>query len=167
MAYSDSTLVRTKWGTANIDKWADLNNNGNSTEIEARIADAISEADLEIDSRLRGGGYVIPFPVVPEEIRHASARLAGVILYEPRRFDEIEDNDNTIPNNPVFAVKKRLMEWLREIRAGVIQLSIPNLATNYPAVTDARYEYLDARIVPRPSQWILDNEITTVLFASA
>ena len=46
--------VEAVYGTGNVAKWADLNNNGSAGEITARIAWAITAASNEIDDMLRG-----------------------------------------------------------------------------------------------------------------
>ena len=47
MTYALEADVRTAFGSANIDRWADLDNNGDVPTITARIAWALDSADVE------------------------------------------------------------------------------------------------------------------------
>lgn len=85
MAYGTRAGMEIIFGTKNISKWADANNNENAGEISDRIDWALNEATDRIDDRLRRGPYDIPFSVAPRRIETLCNRLAGVILYETPR----------------------------------------------------------------------------------
>jgi len=78
------------FGPHNVRKWADIENNGDGAHIGGRIAKAIEVAKNEIDDRLRGGYYTVPFASTPETIRQLAAHYAGVWLYESRGIEDFD-----------------------------------------------------------------------------
>jgi len=84
--YCVKSDVEAIYGLTNIVKWADLNNNKLTSEVDTRIDKFIDLADNEINCRMRAGPYKIPFIVEPYEgiLVDLSARLTGALLYECR-----------------------------------------------------------------------------------
>jgi phage gp36-like protein len=133
MAYSADTDLYDQFGLSNVTKWADLDNDGSAEKIAARIARAIAWADAEIDSRLRGGPYVLPLADeeedVPLEIVDASACLAGVWLYESRGVTDYDETSGQ-PIHRLAYQRKRVDRVLREIIAGVRTLTAARTTTD-------------------------------------
>jgi len=99
MTYSVRADSEAIFGGRNIAKWADLNNDKDPVEITDRVNWAIQEAYDQINSRLAGCAYTVPFvstydPVVVT----LSARLTGVLLYDNRKlvdspeYDEVQNH---------------------------------------------------------------------------
>lgn len=91
MAYCAQSDIEAIFGANSVSKWADMNNNQNSTQITARITQAIAEADEIINGRLRGTSYRLPLLsasgtslVTPTLVTHVAAVLAGLWLHDPR-----------------------------------------------------------------------------------
>lgn len=87
--YCEREDIEDLFGVENVVKWADLDNDADESKIEARIDKAISFSAAAIDSRLRGGLYVIPLEAIeggeyPPELVNVAAMMAGVWLYEAR-----------------------------------------------------------------------------------
>lgn len=124
MSYAALSDIQMVFGSTNVDKWADLNNDGNTA---ARIAWALDLATREIDERLRRGPYEVPFPTVPDTIRDMAAQLAGVYLYNSRGITDTEDAPN-----PVRWHEKDVKNKLREIQTGLRKLDLEELVVRYP-----------------------------------
>lgn len=83
MDYCTRSDVEKRWGTRNVAKWADLDNDQNAATIQAQIEWAIDAASQRIDMDISGAGYVTPLENVGLVNYHA-ASLAGAILYNAR-----------------------------------------------------------------------------------
>lgn len=136
MGYSVRADSDNIFGSDNINKWADLNNREIKKEIENRLTWAIAEAKTQIDSRLLGCAYTVPFELVNSVydpvIVTLSARLVGVILYDSRhlvdidRFDEVQYHRQIVDRQYV------------EIHAGRIKLlAYSPTAVSYPQAVDS------------------------------
>ena len=130
MAYCIRSDVESAYGPNNVATWADLNNNGEASEITARIAWAIDRASNELNDRLRGGIYNIPFGSAPMTIRDLTAELAGVLLYESRGVTDFNP-DTGAPYHKLQWHREHVKETIQDIRAGIIRL---NVTTNHPKV---------------------------------
>jgi len=84
VAYATADDVKMTFGRLNVEKWADADNDGNQSIINARIDWALLQAEARIDGRLKGSQYEIPFNPVPTVINDLCARLAAIILWELR-----------------------------------------------------------------------------------
>ncbi|MHC4370521.1 MAG: phage protein Gp36 family protein [Planctomycetota bacterium] len=75
-----------EYGTTNIDEWSDIDGDGDATKKANRITAMREVADEEIDDMLRLLGARIPAVTAagttPPTIKHLSAVLAGLWLYE-------------------------------------------------------------------------------------
>lgn len=92
MAYTDRDGLGLIAGATNITKYADRDNDANSSTITETITDAIAWADAMIDGMFRGGPYVVPFTTVPAQVEDWSRRLAVFKLYQARGTqDEADD----------------------------------------------------------------------------
>jgi phage gp36-like protein len=106
------------FGRDNINKWADLNNNGDEDEIEERKIWSLRIASRRIDDRLRGGPYLVPFALpYPESLVDATAKLAGVILYEgPRGLSDTDEGDHAL-----IGYKNEVQVWLASALNGRVR----------------------------------------------
>ena len=92
--YCSRSDIEKIFGTENVIKWSDLDNDRDSSKIESRIDCIIDKATMEIECRLRDGPYKVPF-IAPYDklIIDTTARLVGVMLYECRGVQD-SNNDN-------------------------------------------------------------------------
>lgn len=134
MAYSVRADIEVRFSKGNIAKWADLDDDGVLADIESRITAAITYADAVIDARLRGGPYTIPFvaSTLPELILDASAKLAGVWLYEARGVTDW-DVESGKPQHQLHFQKNEVMKLLKELMVGRVRLDL-TFTTSIPEV---------------------------------
>ena len=87
----DRTSLDNVFGPDNIDKWADLQNAGNSGYIATRVTWAITLASKYVQSQLRTTAY--NWVDVREDplVEHAVALKAGILLYGNRAVNEAAD----------------------------------------------------------------------------
>lgn len=116
--YSEQGDIEAIYGSANVNKWADINNNGDSAEITARINWSNKVAYYHINQKLLNGPYAIPFTAVfPVMIVDLSARYAGFRLYESRGIDDnLADEDHMLVNHA-----DRVEQDLRSIMGGTLK----------------------------------------------
>jgi hypothetical protein len=77
----------------------------------------IAEASEEIDDRLRGSKYDVPFASGTVTITKLVARLAGVLLYESRGVQDFE-SETGIPYHRLQWHRARVEQVIQEILAG-------------------------------------------------
>ena len=133
MGYSVRSDSNDIFGKDNIDKWADLTNNGRDTEIDARIAWAIQEAYDQVNGRLYDCKYTVPFATTYDPIIVTlSARLVGVLLYDNRMLVDTVDFD-LMANH-----RKVVEETYVKIHGGQIKLlNYTPKAVAYPQAIDS------------------------------
>jgi phage gp36-like protein len=94
MVYSTREDSDNIFGSHNIDKWSDLSNLEKDDEITARFTWANQEAYDQINARLYGCRYTVPFTgTLDPVIITLSARLTGVILYDNRKLIDSPEYD--------------------------------------------------------------------------
>ena len=121
--YRTRAQIETQYGAAEVAKWADVDGELDSVAITARIAQAITDADAEIDGRLRGHRYVIPFATTPEIIAAISRKLAGVLLYEARGVQDWNVETGQ-PSHRLEYVRRWCYDALDDIASGKIRLDL-------------------------------------------
>jgi hypothetical protein len=127
MAYCSRTDVEAIFGAANILKWADPDNTGDSGIIDDRITYCCNLATTYIDSRLRGGLYVIPFdPTAPADVTEVAARRCGIILYQNRGPAELNAMGNVV--NLMGNHQKEIDKFIKGVTSGQLRLD-PAYAT--------------------------------------
>ena len=93
--YISKADVEALFGTSNVAKWSNLDNDDAQTN-EARIDDAIDYAEGLIDDRLRDSKYAVPLvgnsTNALRTIKNVAAQLAGWWLYRARG---LRDDDET------------------------------------------------------------------------
>lgn len=122
------------FGTTNVARWADLENQGNAAHITTRIDRARVVATARINDRLRGGKYVLPITSAgaAATLVNLGAALAGDWLYSTRAVDDEEEGIG----KAVKRIADRAEKTLDEIRSDRIQLDaeIHGLGTTAPFV---------------------------------
>jgi phage gp36-like protein len=116
-AYCTSDDVTDRYGTPNVNAWADMEGLGataNADAIAARIADAIAYASDYIDDRLRGSNlsFVIPITgTVPNTLIDIARRIAAYHLSTARGVRDYDKYGNPItPLYADFRYAKQLLE---------------------------------------------------------
>ena len=106
------------------DGWADLDNDGDSTKITARITESISYAEEYIESYLRGSRITVPISATGSILKTIIATIAGEWLYKCRGFQ-----DGDPERSKVGALLQRSEKLLKQIRNGQLRLNV-NLSHN-------------------------------------
>lgn len=128
MVYSTRTDSDNIFGEHNIDKWSDLSNKEIPSEIAARFTWANQEAYDQINGRLYGCRYTVPFTgTIDPIIVTLSARLTGVILYDNRKLIDSPEYDE-------LAYHRKMVErTYMQIHGGQISLTTLTVnSKNYP-----------------------------------
>lgn len=130
MPYTDDDTLNLVYGKVNVDRWADLNNDENDYEIDARRTWALALAEEIVDAELRFGSYEVPFSTVPEIIKYVTTLKAGLLLYEGRRITSDEQQ------NQLSAQSKTYRMMMGKILAGQIRLDATLQSKDYPFVPE-------------------------------
>ena len=116
--YCTSTNVNQIYGTTNVQMWADLDDDGNTTNIAARITTFIGMVAADMDAKFRRTHYEIPIVAqdgtVPSEVRYLCARLVGPAMYEARGVQDYDPETGKLVNRLAFA-KETAEAYLEEI----------------------------------------------------
>jgi phage gp36-like protein len=113
--YTTPGKVREKFGTSNVNAWADLDNTKDAEAIELTVETNIELVGAYINDYLRPR-FTVPFDPVPDSIEQIATLLTGVFLYEGRG---IQDSDaEGRPVHKLSIMRKIAEAWLRDIRAG-------------------------------------------------
>ena len=133
--YIARTDIETVFGKGNIAKWADLDNEGNTTDISDRIDAAITWASNEVDSMLRNGPYDLPLAcsdgAVPREVVDIVSNLAGVWLYENRGIQDFNAETGQAVHKLQWN-RKRAYDTLREIASLKRRINVTIAQTAVP-----------------------------------
>lgn len=125
MPYASRTDLDDVFGSVNINKWADLENQQDSALITARVDRALVYADAVIDDTLRGGLYDLPVvdksAATPTLIIDVATKVAAVWLYELRGSTDFDPKTGEITHKLAIH-KKQSGDMLRKIKAGMITL---------------------------------------------
>jgi hypothetical protein len=119
--YCTKADIEQVFGTTNVSKWADLDNDSDATKIANRIAAAIAYASEVIDDVLRCTSYLIPAATAagatPTTIKDLTAKIAGIWLYEARGSHDFDGNSGQ-PYHRYAWVRRDCMRTLENIRTG-------------------------------------------------
>lgn len=132
MPYSERSNIEDIYGVTNVEKWADLDNDGDATKITNRITAAITRADDELDNRLRESRYVVPFTTAPSAIEYLSALYAGIWLYSNRGVTDY--NADGEAQDQLQHQRNDFDEKVRMIHAGTYILDVSSSVKTYPQV---------------------------------
>jgi hypothetical protein len=129
--YAARSDVENLFGATNVQKWSDVDNQGNVSTVANRVNWSLSLASTKLDDLLRGGPYAVPFTApFPLSLTDSCARLAGVLLYDSRGIRDMD-----VDNNPIHQMQPHrtmVEQWVRAIRAGRLRLNVTPMATNFP-----------------------------------
>jgi len=143
--YCSRSDVEMIFGADNVEKWADLDNDADTDKIAARIEWAIELSQQTIDDELRGGPYEIPFDDssasgsgsgAPVLVQDATARLAGVLLYEARGAIDWDPDDGKA-GHVLQPHKDHVKRFINRVLTGRVRLDLTPTSTSYPRVIDA------------------------------
>ena len=111
------------FGTVAVSTWADLNNNGDEAEIEARINYRIAMADNYIKSTLANGPWVMPVEgdIIPITLAVNCAALAGVYLYEGRGVQDYNPSGHA--QHQLSFHKTNVENFIKGVLVGTISLA--------------------------------------------
>ncbi len=105
--YCSVADVYSRWGTVNVQKWADLDDTMTNTTMVSRITLAIEVTAAKMEDVVRGTRYSIPMVgmdgTTPYTIRFLNATLAGVWLYEGKGIQDYEPNTGKAVHRYQFA----------------------------------------------------------------
>lgn len=133
MTYCVRSDVEAQYGVDNVAKWADLNNNENASEIEARIVIACEEADVELNSRLRHGPYSLPFVTPSLGIVRLAATYAGIWLYSARGV--VDYSSEGVAQDQLSHQRMLFDKRVRDILAGrYLPDALPAGIKSYPEI---------------------------------
>lgn len=119
--YISRSDIEDRFGTDNVSKWADMNNDNDTTEIADRITDAISFAEAFVEGRLRGTRYQIPLSISSgsDLIKDIVRAYAAEWLFSNRIHKDDEDNAK---RNWIRGHVQRADQLLNMIAGGSIRL---------------------------------------------
>lgn len=122
MSYATRTDVEAIYGANNVERWADIDNDGDEDHIEARITWALGVAEDKLNNRLKSSGkYDIPFDEpVDSELTEMTARFAGVLLYESRGLTDTENDDG---RNVLTGHRKQVDQFVKDVNSGKVRLT--------------------------------------------
>lgn len=106
------------FGKENIDKWSDLENNGNPGSMAARVNWAISLAIADVQGAMDTSAYNWDVVKTDVRIKHLIVTRVGVLLYGPRGV-----SDEDAASNPIRDHKKEYDKIIQMIHAGTYRLS--------------------------------------------
>ena len=120
MPYAARTDLDDVFGSVNINKWADLENQQDSALITARVNRALLYADAVIDDTLRGGLYALPIETkaaaTPTLIVDIASKLAAVWLYELRGNTDFDPKTGEATHKLAIH-KSQAHDTLRKLKA--------------------------------------------------
>lgn len=119
------------FGSVNIDKWADLNNNESSPEIAARVAWAVALAAAQVEAKFRISTYAYSEVASDLLVINAEAIKAGLLLYANRGVSDEEGAQE----NPMWRYYRREYDqFFKELYAGQLALEATRSCRPFPAV---------------------------------
>src|SRR5579863_4026511 len=109
-----------QFGKTNIERWADLENTGDPSEISFNISEAVKDATDEALSLLAKAacGTVV---VASRTLRRNVSRLAAGILYEARGVKDTADGE--AGKHRLKYALDRAYKFFKGVQAGTIDLS--------------------------------------------
>lgn len=137
MSYAERSDLDELYGSINVDKWADPDNQKETVLITARVVRALAYADAIIDDSLRGGLYALPVvdksSATPVIINDMAAHIAAVWLYELRGTQDY-DAKTGVARHKLMHKKQMVMDTLRGLRAGTMILDAELVGSILPSV---------------------------------
>lgn len=109
------------FGAVNIQKWADIDNDGDVQKIDAKINWALQLSYDYVNSKLAGGPYIIPLAGKYPTIITCQAKLAAVEIYEARGLTNFDEQGK--PIHQLQNAKDWADNVMSQIRAGILRLA--------------------------------------------
>ena len=134
--YAERSDIELIFGKANVAKWADVDNEENLNDIEGRINWSLESSHNEINSRLLGGPYTIPFITpYPQPIVVQCARMSGIMLYDSRGITDFSEDG--LPKHQLFYHKELCKNFFNFILSRRLRLpGILDIASTIPTVVE-------------------------------
>jgi phage gp36-like protein len=133
MAYATLNDIFMRWGETNVRDTANLNaDNPKSAKVTKRIKYFLEIQSHEIEARLRGCAYNVPFNPVPQVIRTLCAELAYIAMYRVRH-----STDSTTPD-PFMYVTQRHNQIFADIHARRLRLGTEEHSLDVPLVVGGK-----------------------------
>lgn len=132
-SYSDRAGLELVFGKSNVEKWADVNNDENAADVDARVTWALEQGYEYVNDRLRDGPYAIPFTLpAPATIKLLNERFAGVLLYESRGVTDVDGQGK--PMHALAYHRDWVEKTIAQIFARQLRLNLTPQVTTYPQV---------------------------------
>ena len=133
MAYATLDDIFQRWGETNVRDAANFNaDDPNSSAVTRRIKHFLRIYSAEIEARLLGCAYEVPFKPVPPIIRTLCAELAYIAMYRVRH-----STDSTAPD-PFMYVTQRHNQIFADIHARRLRLGNEQHTLDVPVVVGAK-----------------------------
>jgi phage gp36-like protein len=140
MAYATLQDIFLRWGETNVRDAANFNaDKPKSVRVTRRIKHFLQIHSDEIEARLLGCAYKVPFESVPPVIRTLCAELAYIAMYRVRH-----STDSTAPD-PFAYVTARHNQIFADIHARRLRLGTEQQSVDVPMVVDERRQTADSR----------------------
>lgn len=134
-SYCSRVDIENIYGKTNVNKWADIDSDGNLQTIDSRINWALQLSYDVVNSKLEGGIYKTPLTGRYPLIISTQAQLAAVHLYESRGLTNFNENTGQMEHQ-LSQGKGWALKNLSAIRAGTIRvpgvLNSDIIGTNIP-----------------------------------
>ena len=128
-AYATLNDIFQRWGETNVRDAANLNaDDPKSAKVTKRIKYFLEIQSHEIEARLLGCAYKVPFSPVPPIIRTLCAELAYIAMYRVKH-----STDSTAPD-PFMYVTQRHHQIFADIHARRLRLGIEQHTIDFPVV---------------------------------
>ena len=132
-AYATLNDIFQRWGETNVRDAANFNaDDPNSATVTKRIRHFLRIYSAEIEARLLGCAYEVPFKPVPPIIRTLCAELAYIAMYRVRH-----STDSTAPD-PFMYVTQRHNQIFADIHARRLRLGNEQHTLDVPLVVGAK-----------------------------
>jgi len=143
--YATAADIYTVFGQANVYKWANIDSLASDhadyeTDIQARITKALTVATVDINDKLRGGPYEVPFTdtSLTATINYACVLKAGVWLYEWRGADDFDYEKGRLVHRYSFLMDRadKLLEQVRRDARRLSSQTTTNTRKRNPGIGD-------------------------------
>ena len=151
MAYATLQDIFLRWGETNVRDAANFNaDEPKSRRVTARIKHFLQIHSDEIEARLLGCAYEVPFNPVPPVIRTLCAELAYIAMYRVRH-----STDSTTPD-PFAYVTQRHNQIFADIHARRLRLGSEQQSVDVPMVVGGKP--LDAKTKKMPKDNLAETQ---------
>jgi hypothetical protein len=108
------------FGASVIDKWADLENEGDLDHIAARVNWAINLAEAHVQAKIKMTTYVWDTVKLNPMVEHAIALKAGMLLHTNRASTDSDGEQKQ--GNPMARFEKLYKDFFKAVSANEISL---------------------------------------------